>query len=684
MRRQYSRLRVFVFAATSLLYSAGSAAQVTPHDAIAQMRKGINMGNTLEPPYESGWNNPNAKEYYFDLYKEAGFNTVRIPVRWDKHTGTTPPYSIDESWLNRVEQVLDWGLERDLWIIVNSHHDDWIKDNYEIPSNRDRFDSIWTQLSGRLAGKSEKLIFEILNEPYGLTKIQNDEMHARVLSIIRQTNPTRLVIFQGHNWGGSSELISAALPDDDYLIGSFHTYDPYTFGLLGQGKWGSLSDIQIIRNKFAEVKIWSDTNNIPVLLGEFGAIRVTKDMDENLTGKYTDYNSRMKHYQTYVEQAHMNGFCFCAWDDGGDFRILERQVKKWPEVKDILIHGNPGSPGYPVAELYQDTTILLSWFRRVTDCDRLLVQRSIGNSAFSNIDTISPDSSRYFDENLAQERYYTYRVIADYDSGEDNYSCPVRIFLPKYVPKVRLPFHGEPLPIPGIIEAEDFDDGGEDLTYHDSDDANIAGAYRSGVGVDIYDRLGDGYHIGNALPGEWLEYTVDVKYADTFLVKVHTAAPVAGGTYRLRVGELETELMEAPNSYSWLETDTATTTMILSEGIQFMRFSILSFPQFNIDKIEFSGLSETTDVNTPTGPHAGQPDALVAFQNQNMDLVIRSGRPVTPATILIYNSTGALLFRHNGNSQNLVVPASVLEQGINIIHTDLGDRVIRKKVFIHK
>ena len=92
------------------------------------------------------------------------------------------------------------------------------------------------------------------------------------------------------------------------------------------------------------------------------------------------------------------------------------------------------------------------------------------------------------------------------------------------------------------------------------------------MGVDIYDRLGEGYHIGNALPGEWLEYTVDVKSADTFLVKVHTAAPVAGGTYRLQVGELESELMTAPSTFSWLETDTVSTTMTLPEGIKILRF----------------------------------------------------------------------------------------------------------------
>src|SRR4030042_987587 len=274
-------------------------AQIDPWQAITQMQKGINMGNTLEPPYEGDWNPP-AQEYYFDLYKAAGFNCVRVPVRWDKHTGTVPPYEIDETWFQRVETILDWGLERDLFIVVNSHHDDWIKQNYSDPDIRARFDSIWTQISERFKDKSEKLIFEILNEPYGLTKEQNDDMHQRILSIIRKTNPTRIVIFQGHNWGGSDELITAAIPDDDYVIGSFHSYDPYEFGLLGEGTWGTSYDITTLRNKFITVKNWSDNNNVPVFLGEFGSVRSC------------DYNSRMKHYKTYVEFAQNYGFAYCA------------------------------------------------------------------------------------------------------------------------------------------------------------------------------------------------------------------------------------------------------------------------------------------------------------------------------------------------------------------------------------
>ena len=184
------------------LISITAKGQLSPHEAISMMTRGINLGNTHEPPYEAGWNNPKAQEYYFEMYKEAGFNFVRIPVRWDNYTLKNAPYTVTDAWLDRIEQVAEWGLSRGLIVVINSHHDDWIKNTYAQQTSRDRFDSIWSQISVRFQDKPENLIFEVLNEPYGLTKAQNDDMHGRILSIIRKTNPTRLVIFQGHNWGG--------------------------------------------------------------------------------------------------------------------------------------------------------------------------------------------------------------------------------------------------------------------------------------------------------------------------------------------------------------------------------------------------------------------------------------------------------------------------------------------------
>lgn len=206
--------------------------------AILQMGRGINLGNTLEPPDEGGWNNPKAEEYYFDDYVLVGFKTVRIPVSWYGHTLESMPYTIDNDWMNRIEEIVDWGLNRKLFIVLNAHHEGWLKRD---PSkdNLQRFDSIWSQIAFRFKHKSDSLIFEILNEPYPMPKETVDNLNERVLSIIRKTNPTCIVVFSGHMWSNAEELITTKIPNDDYLIGYFHSYDPWIFAGEANGTWGT-------------------------------------------------------------------------------------------------------------------------------------------------------------------------------------------------------------------------------------------------------------------------------------------------------------------------------------------------------------------------------------------------------------------------------------------------------------
>ncbi len=149
MKRQ-----VFIFIAcilTSKLYC-----QLKPFDALPHMMRGINLGNTLELPQEGKWNptdppewssNGPAQEYYFDAYKEAGFQSVRIPITWHTHTLETAPYTIDATWLKRVEEVVDWALKRDFYVIIDAHHEAWLKNNYTSVENQARFDSVWSQIS---------------------------------------------------------------------------------------------------------------------------------------------------------------------------------------------------------------------------------------------------------------------------------------------------------------------------------------------------------------------------------------------------------------------------------------------------------------------------------------------------------------------------------------------------------
>lgn len=638
------------------------SAQITPKEAVAQMRKGINLGNTMEPPTEAGWNNPVAEKYYFDMYKDAGFDIVRIPVRWDNYTGKTTPYAIRNEWLDRVEQVVDWGLAKGLFIVLNSHHDDWIKNDYS-SANKARFDSIWTQIADRFKNKSDKLIFEVLNEPHGLNKSQNDDMHRRIISIIRQTNPTRLIIFQGHNWGGSDELLTAEIPNDDYVIGSFHSYDPYLFGLEGQGTWGTQADYNALENKFKAVSNWSEKHDVPVFLGEFGAL------------KKCDYNSRMKHYRAYVELSQKYGFTPVAWDDGGDFRILERQQKFWYEVKDILISTTAKSP-YPLIDVFQDSIIRVQWTNLVADHDSIVIQRKVGfETEYTNIATLKPEREVFYDMKPIIRKYYNYRVIAHYNDSSGLFSQPFRVFFPEWEKRVQKPYHGTPHKVPGIIEAEDFDLGGEGLGYHDTDERNITGIYRPDDGVEIYQRKDDGYHVGNFLAGEWLAYTINVETEAWYDISFYLASYFGGGKFRFSVDTLDSEIITAPPSNSVLQTQAVTISMYLTPGNKIVRFTMLEEPLFNFDKMLFelkTGIAAQSEKKIP----------FVAYQNSSGNLSVNF-KTVSNAEILnVYNISGSLVFSAVNPDQNTEIPAHKTPPGIYVIHGVSNQKKHTQKVFI--
>jgi aryl-phospho-beta-D-glucosidase BglC (GH1 family) len=395
-----------------------SLAQIKPDEAVALMLRGINIGNTMEPENEGGWNNPKIAETLFDDYQAAGFTSIRIPIRWDKHTLTVSPFTIDSAWMNRVEQVVDWGLNRGLFITINSHHDDWIKKGYSDPVLRARFDSIWSQVAVRFQGKSDRLLFEMINEPKGLTQVQINDLNARILQIIRKTNPTRLVIYSGHEWSAAEQLISAAVPDpaDEYLIGYFHSYDPWPFGLEGTGSYGSSADIAATKARFDKVVAWSVSKNIPVILSEFGAIRKCA------------YNSRMYCYASVVEQSINHGVAFNAWDDGGDFQMLIRSQRKWNDIKDIVMYTYKESPTKLKLTLKNDTNIVFSWTNRTLLNDSIIVERkTLSTGTFSKLATLAPDAASFYDSLLIPNKEYYYRLVTNIKDSILLCSYPIMI-----------------------------------------------------------------------------------------------------------------------------------------------------------------------------------------------------------------------------------------------------------------
>jgi len=576
---------VLIVLFTTILFQSQLFSQITPFDVLPHIMRGINLGNTFETDSVEGhwkqdapeeWkDNGPAQEYYFDAYKQAGFTCVRIPVTWHTRTLYESPYTIDNNWLQRVDEVVEWALERNLFVILNAHHETWLKENYSNAQYRERFDSIWSQVSMYFKDKPERLMFEIINEPLGMSVSEVDDVNARILQIIRKSNPTRIVLFSGNKWSNVDELRLAAIPQDNYIMGYYHSYEPWSFAGEGQGTWGTPSDIAAMKARIAKGKDWVEKNNIPLIISEFG------------TDTLCDYNSRMLFYAYYVEEAFKQNIAFAVWDDGGTFNVYRRNQQTWHDTKEILIHYSHVSPTQ-LELTQQDNSVKIHWLNRMT-ADSVDIERRFTNSHFQTIARVANTDELYVDTDIIPEDFYYYRIKA-YRNDSIFYSYSQRILVAPNESQ-RNPYFSEPFVIPTSFQAEHFDKGGYGLTYYDVDFIQSHSNYRSEKGVDIIQTQNQSYALIQNQKGEWYEYSVNVPIAAEYEISVYIGAITSGSFSIQSNGVIKSKSFTATGSYTNVIPNSI--RMQLQSGNQILRLNITKTGDFAIDSIAITGINSS-------------------------------------------------------------------------------------------
>ena len=296
-------LQPFLFILLILGFTS-TYAQIDPQDMVTYLGQGINLGNTLEVDGQDG-RYEKIDEYYFKDYKTVGFSHVRIPVKWDYHTLKSAPYTIDTDWLKRVDTVINMALDNGLFVVLNTHHEDWLTENFYAPDTLDRFVAMWSQISDYFQDKPDSVVFEVINEPYfDLDSLEVDSINHLCLAEIRENNPTRNVMICSGDRGsaeiGSVYMITKLnVPDDDYIIAWWHYYKPWT---TGQQTWGSQEDYDLMTGHFATIKNWSDSTGVPVYTGEYGVEHTRPEEDRFLWLEHAVYLNEE------------NGFAHAYWD----------------------------------------------------------------------------------------------------------------------------------------------------------------------------------------------------------------------------------------------------------------------------------------------------------------------------------------------------------------------------------
>ena len=198
-----------------------------------RLKRGVDLGNALDAPNEGDWGMV-IQDDYFQLIKEAGFDTIGVPIRWSAHALEEPPYTIEETFFERVDWVIYNGLAQGLNIAIDLHHYNEIFENPD--AHMDRFVEMWKQIITRYKDLPDNVYFELLNEPHGnLTAKKWNMMLAATISAIRQIDDRHTLILAGI-WGTISSLSTLNIPKEETnFIVSIHFYDPLLFTHQGAG-----------------------------------------------------------------------------------------------------------------------------------------------------------------------------------------------------------------------------------------------------------------------------------------------------------------------------------------------------------------------------------------------------------------------------------------------------------------
>ena len=321
------------------------------------MGLGWNLGNQLEAssgglPSETCWGNPEITKELIDTIKAQGFKTVRIPVSYLDMIGDGPDYKIDTDWLDRVQEVVDYVVNNDMFAIVNMHGDgyytvdhSWLlcaEDDDKQTEIKDKYGKVWTQIADRFKDYDQHLIFESMNEEFNNDYGKPDEKAYDNINAYNQifvdsvratgsNNEKRWLLLPG--WNTNIEYTAGddynfKIPTDNgckadgkRIMISVHYYDPFNFTIdenkTAKTQWGKYavknydnwgqedyvdSQMALLNEKFV-------SQGYPVVIGEFGA--------QDKTEKFADYNEFRRYLAEYlIKAAKKNGVVCVYWDNG--------------------------------------------------------------------------------------------------------------------------------------------------------------------------------------------------------------------------------------------------------------------------------------------------------------------------------------------------------------------------------
>ncbi|HET9235882.1 MAG TPA: cellulase family glycosylhydrolase [Oligoflexus sp.] len=314
-------------------------------DTIAVMGSGFNLGNLFDRAGQPA--SRDDIKAIIDLYYAAGFRHVRIPTTWmdgfdgDHLANASAVINTKHPRFLDLVFTIDYALGRSMHVVLNAHHEHWLKKDYQAGSSDVLFGKLWQNIGRYFANYPHELIFEVLNEPegrFGDFSGTVSPFQAEAIALTRHINAVgyeairasapgnkeRIILIMP-NAQGNQSLLDEVYPNaetlpaggrDPYLALSVHTYDPWDF--CGQdGSNAKYPGAANIMERIQTTAKHAEKLGLGLNYGEFGVGRKTTQ-DERNTDLVRQY------YRIMGKTIRDHGFSPTLWDDRGWFGLVEK------------------------------------------------------------------------------------------------------------------------------------------------------------------------------------------------------------------------------------------------------------------------------------------------------------------------------------------------------------------------
>ncbi len=360
--------------------------EMTGDQMVAEMGTGWNLGNTMDghtgfTPGETIWQNVETTQALIKAVHDAGFNTVRVPVTWGTMIDDSNNYAIDDKWMSRVQDIVDYCVNMNMYVIINVHHDGaeqsgWLRIGAEdLEPVKEKYTAVWQQIADRFKDYDEHVIFESMNEVVGPDNSQDGvirdtqiimELNQIFVNTVRATgsnNEVRWLSVPGRYTNipnMTKASIGFDIPQDtvpNRLFVAVHHYD-WSFGLQESmvDTTFELVSFDGIIGQMEDVVTKFTSQGIPVIMGEYGAINKNNTLE------------RAYHLEGMNRLCQLSGVVPVYWDQGWydlsmtpdfSFTLFDRATCEeiYPEIIEGILRGFYFEGSSDLTDIVKETTV---------------------------------------------------------------------------------------------------------------------------------------------------------------------------------------------------------------------------------------------------------------------------------------------------------------------------------------